>query len=270
MKFEEGFLALSHSHHFERRVPKSGEESRKKVMMKDHKSSQSFSSNNGSTLATKEPNSQHFDSQRRSNRPRCDHCNRVGHTRETCWKIHGKPSNWKSNRTQENEPQGYRATNDEPPQSNNSTNRIPFSQERMELLQKLLTRDPSSTSTIGSSSIAQKGICSKALNASSKSNSWIINSSASDHIASDITLFHSFQPCSESYKIKIAYGFYLLVANKGSVILPNRFRLLSVLHVPKLTCNLLSISKVTKDLNCLKRTHLEGKLQCSFIFYKFQ
>ena len=34
-----------------------------------------------------------------------------------------------------------------------------------------------------------------------------------------------------------------------SVVLPNSFRLLSILHVPKLMCNLLSISKVTKDLN---------------------
>ena len=226
------------------------EESWKKVMMKDHNSSESFSSNDGSALATKGPNSQHFDSQRRSNGPWCDHCNQVGHTRETCWKIHRKPSNWKSNRTQENEPQGYCATNDEPPQSNNSANKTPFSQEQMELLQKLLTRDPSSTSTIGSSSIAQKGICSKALNAFSKSNSWIIDSSTSDHMTGDITLFHSYQHCSKSYKIKIVDGSYSWVVSKGSVILPNSFRLLSVLHVPKLTCNLLSISKVTKDLNC--------------------
>ncbi|XP_028791520.1 uncharacterized protein LOC114747369 [Neltuma alba] len=26
---------------------------------------------------------------------RCDHCNKNGHTRDTCWKIHGKPANWK-------------------------------------------------------------------------------------------------------------------------------------------------------------------------------
>ena len=25
----------------------------------------------------------------------CDHCNRPYHTRETCWKIHGRPGNWK-------------------------------------------------------------------------------------------------------------------------------------------------------------------------------
>ncbi|RVW64338.1 hypothetical protein CK203_046974 [Vitis vinifera] len=79
-----------------------------------------------------------------------------------------------------------------------------------------------------------------------KVNSWIIDSNAFDHMTGDITLFHSYQPCSESYKIKIAYGSYSLVASKGSVILPNSFKLLFVLHVPKLTCKLLSISKVTK------------------------
>ena len=41
------------------------------------------------------------------------------------------------------------------------------------------------------------------------------------------------------------------MAGKGSVILLNSFRSLSVLHVPKLTCNLYSISKVLKDLNCV-------------------
>ena len=25
----------------------------------------------------------------------CDHCNKPRHTRDTCWKIHGKPTNWK-------------------------------------------------------------------------------------------------------------------------------------------------------------------------------
>ena len=36
--------------------------------------------------------------QRKSDeRPRiwCDFCNKPCHTRENCWKIHGKPANWK-------------------------------------------------------------------------------------------------------------------------------------------------------------------------------
>ena len=28
----------------------------------------------------------------------CDHCNQPRHTRETSWKIHGKPANWKNNK----------------------------------------------------------------------------------------------------------------------------------------------------------------------------
>ena len=31
----------------------------------------------------------------------CDHCNRPCHTRETCWKIHGKLANWKNNKLEE-------------------------------------------------------------------------------------------------------------------------------------------------------------------------
>ncbi|KAF7822121.1 Retrovirus-related Pol polyprotein from transposon TNT 1-94 [Senna tora] len=35
----------------------------------------------------------------RSNIPRsskqCDHCHKKGHTKDTCWEIHGKPANWK-------------------------------------------------------------------------------------------------------------------------------------------------------------------------------
>ncbi|KAA8531242.1 hypothetical protein F0562_005951 [Nyssa sinensis] len=29
----------------------------------------------------------------------CDYCNKPHHTRENCWKLHGKPTNWKSNKS---------------------------------------------------------------------------------------------------------------------------------------------------------------------------
>ncbi|XP_061359350.1 uncharacterized protein LOC133303456 [Gastrolobium bilobum] len=32
---------------------------------------------------------------RRNGKLWCDHCNRTGHIRDTCWKIHGKPADWK-------------------------------------------------------------------------------------------------------------------------------------------------------------------------------
>ncbi|KAI5443064.1 hypothetical protein KIW84_011915 [Lathyrus oleraceus] len=45
----------------------------------------------GSTLATR-----NLDEGRRSDKaPWCDHCKHEWHTRETCWKLKGKPPNWK-------------------------------------------------------------------------------------------------------------------------------------------------------------------------------
>lgn len=41
------------------------------------------------------------------------------------------------------------------------------------------------------------------------------------------------------------------MAGKGSVVLSKTLVLKSVLHVPNLSCNLLSISKLTQDQNCV-------------------
>ena len=64
------------------------EEARQGIMMgKTPRSSES----EGSTLATR-----NLDEGRRSDKvPWCDHCKREWHTRETCWKLKGKPPNWK-------------------------------------------------------------------------------------------------------------------------------------------------------------------------------
>ncbi|KAK3018888.1 hypothetical protein RJ639_002840 [Escallonia herrerae] len=51
-------------------------------------------------------------------------------------------------------------------------------------------------------------------------------------------------------KIKIADGSLSLIAGTGSIVLSPSIILHDVLHVPKLSCNLLSISKLTNDLKC--------------------
>nr|DAD41271.1 TPA_asm: hypothetical protein HUJ06_015594 [Nelumbo nucifera] len=40
---------------------------------------------------------------RKGGRPWCEHCHRPGHTKETCWKLHGKPADWKPKTTAEKE-----------------------------------------------------------------------------------------------------------------------------------------------------------------------
>ena len=63
-------------------------------------------------------------------------------------------------------------------------------------------------------------------------------------------VFSSYIPCSGHQKIKIAYGSLSFVAGKRTVQISNSIILYSVLHVPNLSCNLLSVSKLTHDFNC--------------------
>ncbi|XP_062089070.1 uncharacterized protein LOC133795632 [Humulus lupulus] len=77
------------------------EESRKKVMMG---SSSLQSTQNSSTRGQFQGANQ--DNRQQKGRPWCDHCRRPGHFRETCWKIHGKPANWKPKSWKDKESHG--------------------------------------------------------------------------------------------------------------------------------------------------------------------
>ena len=61
----------------------------------------------------------------------------------------------------------------------------------------------------------------------------------------------TFARCSLS--VRIADGSFTPIAGAGSVQLTKDLSLSSVLYVPKLDCNLLSISKLTRDLNCMTK-----------------
>lgn len=79
------------------------------------------------------------------------------------------------------------------------------------------------------------------------------DSVASEHMTGSRDLFSSFIPSSGHQRIKIADGSLSPVAEKGTVILSNLLRLDSVLFVPKLSCNLLSVRKLTRDHNCIAK-----------------
>ena len=79
---------------------------------------------------------------------------------------------------------------------------------------------------------------------------WIIDSGATDHMTGSSSIFSSYKPCAGSKIVKIADGSLSPIAGNGDIKLSPSITLSNVLHVPKFLCNLLSISKVTKDLNC--------------------
>ena len=64
------------------------EETRRKVMLNNLKPKPVKKMENSALISR----STESDGERRK-KPWCDHCKKPGHTKETCWKIHGKPLN---------------------------------------------------------------------------------------------------------------------------------------------------------------------------------
>ncbi|TYK18899.1 retrotransposon protein, putative, unclassified, expressed [Cucumis melo var. makuwa] len=78
----------------------------------------------------------------------------------------------------------------------------------------------------------------------------IANSRATDHLTGFSEHFISYTPYAGNEKIRIADGSLASIARKGQIVLFDGFFLQNVLHVPKLSYNLLSISKITRELHC--------------------
>ncbi|KAJ9561371.1 hypothetical protein OSB04_006531 [Centaurea solstitialis] len=173
----------------------------------------------------------------RGDRGWCTHCNRAGHIREKCFKLHGYPG------TNKNQPMAKaHHTATEPVLGTKSTQdevvTVQLSKTQLETLHQLLS----------------KPIHGMTLNVFTKIDGdiqWIFDSGATNHMTGNSSLFHTYIPCHNRSRVRIADGSFSAVAGRGSVRLSKQLTLKKVLHVPKLTCNLLSIRKLTKDAKCL-------------------
>ena len=128
----------------------------------------------------------------------------------------------------------------------------PFNKEQVEMLQKLL--QDSMQSAPRTATVAQKGNSLTALSARTGSSTpWIVDSGASDHMTGDATVLSTYSPCTGNTTVKIADGISSKVVGTGLMVISKDIILKPVLFVPILDCNLLSISKLTKDLNCVAK-----------------
>ena len=84
-----------------------------------------------------------------------------------------------------------------------------------------------------------------------KTSPWIIDIGASDHMTGDPNLFNQYSPCTGNFSVRITDGSLSKIADTGSVFISKDLTLNSVLLVPNLECNLLSISKLTQEINCV-------------------
>ena len=82
---------------------------------------------------------------------------------------------------------------------------------------------------------------------------WIIDSGAFDHMTGQSQLFHSYFTSSGLNKVRIANSSFSPIVGKGEIALTPTLTLNSILHVPKLSCILFSISKFTQTNNCVAK-----------------
>ncbi|RVW95985.1 putative inactive ATP-dependent zinc metalloprotease FTSHI 5, chloroplastic [Vitis vinifera] len=147
------------------------EESRKKVMMGSKE--QPAPTLDASALAARSFNSSGGDRQKRD-RPWCDYCKKPGHYKETCWKLHGKPADWKqSHGLTEMAEHTWLPTL----RAHLFPEPSPFNKEQMEMLHKLLSQ-VGSGSTTGVAFTANRG----------GMRPWIVDTGASDHMTEDAAI----------------------------------------------------------------------------------
>lgn len=70
------------------------------------------------------------------------------------------------------------------------------------------------------------------------------------------TLFHEYNLCNDNLTVKTVDGSHSRVAGAGPIPISRELTLNGVLHVPSLDCNLLSVSKYTRNHNCIAKFSL--------------
>ncbi|PKU84004.1 Retrovirus-related Pol polyprotein from transposon TNT 1-94 [Dendrobium catenatum] len=85
------------------------------------------------------------------------------------------------------------------------------------------------------------------------SDDWFLDTGATSHLTSNLHHLQTPQPYSGSSQVQVGNGQLLPIANSGQGLLPTpsrKLQLPSILHVPRLSHNLLSVNKLTHDNSC--------------------
>ena len=152
----------------------------------------------------------------------CDYCKRPKHTRKTCWKLNGRPQQGNKNGKFSKPSKSFQAETVSGPASAANTvstnENLPFTKEQLDLLNKIIGKTKV-TPTSTSCAFAQSSTLHKALTTTSvsNSNSWIIDSRASDQMTKEPNFFLSYIRCSSKQKVQVVDGTFNPIIGKENV-----------------------------------------------------
>jgi hypothetical protein len=160
-----------------------------------------------------------------------------------CWDLHSKPFGFAN--------QAF-SLKDSPTLSRPPASSSPaldydlISISKDEYAQFLAHKRATSTST---TTLAQLGITFQCL-LSFTPDHWVIDFGVNEHMTGSSTSLSDYHLVDTPHSVTLANGFLSTIVGFGHTHLSLDIKLLSVLHVPSFPLNLLSISKITKTLNC--------------------
>lgn len=153
---------------------------------------------------------------------KCTHCGGKGHSKDTCFKIHGYPDWYKELKKKQAEAKRGKVS--------------------IAVSGKNGDDSPS------------EGIIFLSSNLSNDNSTWIVDSGASDHMTftkTDLTA----ECVTKKTEILNANGISYPVKCAGSIKVTSQLNLSNVLVVPSLATRLMSVSKLTKDRNCVVKMY---------------
>lgn len=193
---------------------------------------------------------QNYFSKEDKNKMFCTHCKKKRHTEDMCFELHGYPPWWEKGKSQ---PGGARGSTKRQANHTATTRELPVvdMQALEEFKSNLKLSEDSSSSHTSSKADSSLNVIAQGMKPhQTQSNLWIIDTGATNHMTGASNLFTSYTPSSGKDKVRVADGSMSPIIGRGTIRCTKTLSLSPVLHVPKFPVNLLSISSITKSLNC--------------------
>lgn len=162
--------------------------------------------------------------------PQCTYCKRFGHYEDQCYSIIGFPE--KSVNVAQSIDNG------------NSKNNVISDEEYKSYLQFKASQASSSAT------VAHTGNSTVCLSQSSSVGPWILESGASNHVAGNPSLLSKITQPKIPHHITVAYGSKAKASGVGQATPLPSLNIDNVLFVSNCLFNLISVSRLTKSLNC--------------------
>ena len=211
---------------------------------------------NGSSGSNQRYNSGNFDNQQRYNNKRpsssyyCTHCKIHGHSNSRCFELHGYPPGFKGFKNKNVAALAQQSTDLQDPSDNVKNATIPM-EEYKYLLQCMHKQETPHTQSTSSDTLHSVHLAGKICLLSCMKSSLILDSGATNHFCSDLNFFDEWQSVdgNENF-ITIPNGTKIPVKHVGTVNLSDKLKLLNVLYAPDFEFNLISVHKLSTNLDC--------------------